>query len=116
MKIASGRRGDFFRGGRALHRNNAQEELAHLRIFQLVLRQRRVHQTWRDADDPDAAATKFQRATACDHVDAGLRRTIGHLALAGLAGVHRGDIDNDTGTLLLEHLPGGVFHAVEDTA
>ena len=75
-----GGRGNFFRCDRALHRDHAQEELAHGWILQLFPRQRRLHQAGRDADDTDTATAEFQRAAARDHVHAGLRRTIGRPA------------------------------------
>ena len=41
---------NFFRLNRALHRDDSQEELARCGIFQLLSRQRRLHQA-RSADD-----------------------------------------------------------------
>ena len=100
----------------APHRDHAEEDLAHRGIFQFLPRQRCLHHAWRDADNADPAAAELQRAAARQHVDAGLRRTVGRLPFARLASVHRRDVDDDAGASLLEHLPGAVLHAVEDAA
>jgi hypothetical protein len=69
-----------------------------------------------DADDADALAAELERAAARDHVHAGLRRAVGHVALARLLRVDRRDVDDDAAAALVEHLAGAVLDPVEDAA
>src|SRR3954447_17765233 len=51
---------DLLGRSRPMHRDDAQEELARVRVLQFVARQWRLDESWRDADDTDAATAELQ--------------------------------------------------------